>query len=282
MALPDFLIVGAMKCGTSTLAGQLGAQAGVFMTDPKEPNFFSDDAVFARGRGWYEALFAAAPPGAIRGEASTHYTKLPTHPQTLARMTAMLEAPRIVYLIRNPLQRLVSHYMHEWTMGVMRGPLADSLDSFPELVDYGCYGRQIRPYVEAFGQDRVLVQTLEEMQRNPLEVLERTARFIGLEGPVLWQEDRARENVSAERIRRFPLQGLLIDNPVAAGLRRVLVPKSVRAWVRRSRQMQERPQIPEDRLPGLIAGFREDHDALRALFPDRPDLAQSYPFLERA
>jgi hypothetical protein len=280
--LPDFMIVGAMKCGTSTLAVQLSAQAGVFMTDPKEPNFFSDDAVFARGHEWYEALFAAAPPGAIRGEASTHYTKLPTHPQTLERMTAMLAAPRIVYLIRNPLQRLVSHYVHEWTMGVMRGSLAESLEDFPELVDYGCYGHQIRPYVEAFGHDRVLVQTLEEMERDPVAVLERTARFIGLEGSVVWQAERARDNVSAERIRRFPLQDLLIDNPVAARLRRALVPRAVREWVRRSRQMPERPQIPKSRLPSLIEVFCEDHHVLRAQFPDRPELAESYPFLARA
>ena len=45
--LPDFLIVGAMKCGTSTLQAQLALQDGIFMTTPKEPNFFSDDAVFA-------------------------------------------------------------------------------------------------------------------------------------------------------------------------------------------------------------------------------------------
>ncbi len=61
MSLPDFLIVGAMKCGTSTLAAQLGAQPGLFMTTPKEPNFFSDDDVYARGMAWYRALFDAAP-----------------------------------------------------------------------------------------------------------------------------------------------------------------------------------------------------------------------------
>ena len=48
-ARPDFILIGAMKCGTTTLAGQLAAQDGVFITTPKEPNFFSDDAVYARG-----------------------------------------------------------------------------------------------------------------------------------------------------------------------------------------------------------------------------------------
>ena len=59
---PDFIIIGAMKCGTSTLAAQLACQDGVFLTTPKEPNFFSDDEIYARGHGWYRSLFAAAAP----------------------------------------------------------------------------------------------------------------------------------------------------------------------------------------------------------------------------
>ena len=68
MALPDFLIIGAMKCGTSTLQAQLAAQPGIFMTTPKEPNFFSDDAIYANGLGWYEDLFAGAGPDDRKGE----------------------------------------------------------------------------------------------------------------------------------------------------------------------------------------------------------------------
>ncbi len=83
---PDFIIIGAMKCGTSTLYEQLAAQPGVFMCTPKEPNFFSDDRIYANGLDWYRGLFAPAPAGALCGEASTHYTKLPTHPATLERL----------------------------------------------------------------------------------------------------------------------------------------------------------------------------------------------------
>ena len=49
---PEFLIIGAMKSGTTTLQVQLASQPGIFMTTPKEPNFFSDDDVFARGMAW--------------------------------------------------------------------------------------------------------------------------------------------------------------------------------------------------------------------------------------
>ena len=59
---PDFLIIGAMKCGTTTLQAQLALQEGVFMTTPKEPNFFSDDDVYARGLDWYSRFLMALPP----------------------------------------------------------------------------------------------------------------------------------------------------------------------------------------------------------------------------
>jgi hypothetical protein len=283
VALPDFLIVGAMKCGTSTLAAQLGAQAGVFMTTPKEPEFFSEDAQFARGRDWYEGLFAAAPPGDVLGEASTGYTKLPTHPEVVARVAALLPAPKLIYLIRDPLERLVSHYIHEWTMGVMGGTLTDSLAAHPELVAYGCYGMQIAPWAETFGRERILLLSLEEMQAAPQPVLERVAAFIGAPGRPVWAEEHARANASAERFRRLPLHGLLIDNPVATALRRRLVPQALRDRLKRARQMPDRPALTAAERARLTGVFAEDRARLASLFPGHPALEQSYPFLaERA
>ena len=58
--MPDFIIIGAMKCATSTLHDQLAEQPGFVMSEPKEPNFFSDEENWAKGLGWYSGLFAAA------------------------------------------------------------------------------------------------------------------------------------------------------------------------------------------------------------------------------
>ena len=279
MALPDFLIIGAMKCGTSTLAAQLGAQPGVFVTTPKEPEFFSDDAIHARGQAWYESLFAAAPPGARLGEASTGYTKLPTHPDAVARIRTLLPEVRLVYIIRNPLERLVSHYIHEWTMGVVGGSLSDALARHPELVDYGCYARQIAPYLDSFGPDRVLLLTLDEMRTDPEGVLARTHAFIGAPGTPGWQRELERVNASEDRFRRLPLQDLLLDNPVAQGLRRLLVPKAVRERVRRSRQMETRPSLTDADRAALVPVFARDRARLHTLFPGRSDIDRCYPFL---
>ena len=126
MAYPDFVIIGAMKCGTSSLHAQLAAQDGFFMSEPKEPNFFSDDDVFAKGAGWYQGLFAGGE-GALKGESSTHYTKQPTYPACFERLSAALPGARFIYVMRDPLDRLVSHYIHEWTMGNVKGTLSEEI-----------------------------------------------------------------------------------------------------------------------------------------------------------
>jgi hypothetical protein len=281
MPLPDFLIIGAMKCGTSTLQAQLAAQPGIFMTTPKEPNFFSDDAIFARGLGWYEGLFAAAPPGALKGEASTHYTKLSTHPQTLPRLAQAIERPKLIYLIRNPVARAVSHYIHAWTLGEMAGEIAAAVEAHPELVDYGCYGRQIAPWVERFGAGSLFLTSLETMNRDPQALLDRVGAFLGHPGPLVWREEQARVNASAERIRRLPLHALLVESPVATRLRRALVPQKLRDRIRASRQMQHRPDLPEDLTRRLQQIFAADHARLVTMFPGNDDIAAAYPFLAR-
>ena len=92
---PDFIVIGAMKSATTTLHEQLARQPGFFMSRPKEPNFFSDDAMYARGWGWYSSLFRPAREADLRGESSTHYTKLPDYPRTVDRMVRDLPAAQV-------------------------------------------------------------------------------------------------------------------------------------------------------------------------------------------
>lgn len=279
MTRPDYIVIGAMKCGTSTLAAQLGAQPGIFMTDPKEPNYFSDDDVFAKGPGWYSSLFDGAGASDLKGEASTHYTKRPELPHTLERMTKAVPQVRLVYMIRNPMARLVSHYIHEWSQGVLSVPLEQALQTHGPLVDYGRYGWQVAPFIEAYGSDAVLLTSLERLKSDQDGELARIAAHIGHAAPVHWVEEMAAENVSSERVRRLPLHGLIVDNPVATALRRVLVPKAIRTRIREARQMKSRPQLPAAEVPGLEARFAEDREILAGFFPGDPSLEMAYPFL---
>lgn len=276
MTLPDYIIIGAMKCGTSTLAAQLGAQPGIFMTSPKEPNYFSDDSVHARGADWYSGLFAPAKTGDLLGEASTHYTKLPTYPQTIARLQATGARPRLIYMLRDPIDRLVSHYIHEWTQGVISTPLSEALETHPELIAYSCYAMQIEPWIAAFGRENLLLLGMGDLRRDPQGLLDRVGAFLGREG-LVWRDDLGQMNVSAERIRKFPLHDLLVDHPVAAWLRRRLVPQALRDRIKAARQMTARPDLDAATRARLAAIFAEDRRKLLAMFPGNADLATLYP-----
>ena len=278
MGKPDFIVIGAMKCGTSTLAKQLELQRGVFMTTPKEPNFFSDDEVFAEGADWYAELFRGAAPGDLTGEASTHYTKLPTYPQTVARMQAALPRLRLVYMIRNPMVRAVSHYIHEWSEGRLGEDAAAAFASCPEIVDYGRFGMQIAPFVEAYGLGAIHLTSLEQIQSDPQGEFAAICAHLGVPAGAAWIEDLPAQNVSAERIRKLPLHGLLVGNPVAAALRRALVPKALRRWIRESRTIRTRPEIPQALQARMREIFLEDRARLAAVFPEHPALDLCYPF----
>lgn len=271
MALPDFVIIGAMKCGTSTLHAQLAAQPGVFMSDLKEPNFFSDDAVHARGRAWYEGLFSAAEPGDLKGESSTHYTKLPTYRDSAKRMAELLTAPKLIYVLRDPVERAVSHYLHEWSLGGMGDDVERAFGEHPELVDYGRYAMQIEPYVRLFGKDAILLLRAETMDADPHGTMARVGAFLG-RSDLCWDTALGRQNASAERTRRLPFHGLLVDNGVATLLRRTLVPKAVRNRIRQGRQRRDRPALPADLRARLGGHFAEDRRALERMFPDDPAL----------
>lgn len=256
--IPDFIIIGAMKCGTSTLQAQLARQPGFFLTTPKEPNFFSDDEIFARGAKAYAELFADAAPEDRCGEASTHYTKLPTYPETVERMAGLLEAPRLIYVMRHPVDRLVSHYIHEWTERTIESPIDDAALGVPRLVEYGCYARQLAPYFARFGREAVLPVFLERMHQAPQETLERIGRFLGHEEKLRWEAERGPANVSAERMRSSPWRDRIVDQPLLRSLRRRFVPKGLRDRVRSLWTLRERPQLSPGTREELERRFDAD------------------------
>ena len=211
--LPDFVMIGAMKCATTTLADQLSAQDGLFITTPKEPCYFSDDDVYERGFHAYSALFDEAAPDELVGEASTHYTKLPAYPHTIARMQAHGFAGKLVYIMRHPVDRLVSHYIHAWTENEIDCSVSDAVDRLPGLIDYGRYAMQIDPYLEAFGKSRVLPVFYDRMVASPLRELARVCDFLGHPHAVAWDHSQAHQNVSADRMRASPMRDQVINAP---------------------------------------------------------------------
>lgn len=278
MTRPDFVIIGAMKSGTTTLYAQLAQQDGVFMSPLKEPNYFSDDENFSRGSGWYSDLFKDAAPNDLKGEASTHYTKLPTYPDTIDRMAAALETPRLVYVVRDPVTRALSHYVHGFSQREIHCDLLTALTEHPELIDYGRYGMQIEPFIERFGAESVLLTSLERLKADPQGEFSRIGRHIGAKDPLVWKSDMSAQNTSSARWRRLPFERFLVENPVLRSLRRALIPKSFREWVRTSRSIDGHPDLPVPQRHHMEQVFLEDRAKLAYLFPGHPALTDAYPF----
>ena len=259
MKRPDFIIIGAMKSATSSLHVQLASQPGIFMSEPKEPNFFSDDDEYRQGTNRYLSLFAAADEGDLCGESSTHYTKLPDYPRHVPRMKALLPNVRLIYVMRHPIDRLVSHYIHQWTQNVIRCDINGALDAYPELINYGRYSYQLEPYFAAFGKVRGLACVFRGRRSSTLnESVTRIARFIGYQGQVIWKEDLGAQNVSTERLRRFRGYRLIVDSPPMAFVRRTFVPQSLRDMVKARLTMKRRPVLSESNVTRLESIFDED------------------------
>ena len=234
-----------MKCGTTTLHEQLAAQPGVFMADPKEPNFFSDDDRFAFGLNWYRGLFSGAPSDAIRGESSTHYTKLPTYPNTIERLSTVCSDVRFVYMIRHPIDRIVSQYVHEWTERNVSVPIDDAIYRYGPLIDYSMYAMQLAPWIERFGHERILLVTLERMRTDPQRFLERVCRFLGYSETPRWDDMQEQSNISAKRMRRSRFRDMIVEAPLLSHVRRMLVPQALRDRIKSLYQMRERPQLSD-------------------------------------
>lgn len=265
MTKPNFIIIGAMKSATSTLHEQLALQPGIFMSTPKEPNFFSDDDVYQLGLNWYQRLFEDAALNDICGESSTHYTKLPDYPLTLNRMSAYLPELKLIYVIRHPVERLTSHYMHQWSQNVIRTDINTAIDNFPELINYSLYSMQLKPYIEQYGEKNVLLVFSEAFRHNPERELSRVARFIGYDKPVTWYDDLPEQNVSSQRVRRFKGYKLVVDNPVLELLRRKLIPQCFRDFVKQQLVMKKRPELTLESQRKLEKIFNDDLNILSQL-----------------
>lgn len=179
--LPDFLVIGAMKAGTTSLFHDLNSQPGVFIPSDKEPHTLqgdTDECVVAE----YARILAGAGPDDLCGDASTGYTKLPVRKPVAERAARLLgDQLKVIYLVRNPIDRMLSHYHHAVTEGSFSGSLADAVEGLPGMVDYSLYGMQAKPWFDALDPDRVRVVLFEDYVRNRAGAVASMCEFLGLD-----------------------------------------------------------------------------------------------------
>jgi len=242
--IADFVVIGAMKCGTSSLHDQLSQRSGLFMSAPKEPNFFSDEACWSRGLSWYRGCFAGAREGQLRGECSTHYSKWPDYPRAAERLHATLPGVKLVYVMRDPIERIVSQYIHEWSQREVKGTFEEAVLQHERFTAYSSYARQLERHLEYCGTERILLVAFERMLRHPDDELARICDF--LRDPTAkrpkWNPAVGASNVSSQRMRRSALRDGLLALP-AVGWFKQRLPKSLRERLKRPWRMERRPEV---------------------------------------
>lgn len=187
MRLPNFLLIGAAKSGTTTLYEYLCRHPQIYMCTPKEPDFFSIDKIYAQGVEWYSALFEDAEPDQVCGDASTTYSRLQQHPQAAARIAQTLPNVKLVYIMRNPVDRAYSFYVHRLKVCRYRPEFAvpptfeEAIKEVSEFVDSGNYIAQIEEYLQYYSKESFLFLLMEDLVKKPEDTMTKIFDFLGVD-----------------------------------------------------------------------------------------------------
>ena len=187
--LPNFIIVGAPKSGTTSLYHYLSEHPQVFMSEPKEVNYFSREEIEAQGLYYsdfkvkdfdsYKMLFSKGTDKKAVGEGSVSYL---FYPETAKKIKAVLPNIKIIILLRNPLERGYSHYLMDFRLGlvdltydeiVFKTVKHKNLDLYyQQYVELGLYYQQVARYVDFFGSKQVKIYLQEDLRNNPESIIE--------------------------------------------------------------------------------------------------------------
>lgn len=268
VVLPNFLVVGAMKAGTSWLSEMLDEHPGVFVAQ-QEPHFFNNTANYARGLDWYEAWFEGADGYAAVGEKTAGYL---LGRDFLPLIAETLPGVRILAVLRNPVSRAVSQINHHLRYGDIAMPNTDDwlrsddfarIDERFAILERGHYAEQLARYFEILGRDRVHVVLNEaDIRRRPAETVRDACRFLGV--------DEDDFEVPADERRVHENRNSRLGVSLA---RRIPVP--ARPILRVDRNLPGRKSLPyvpsEDDRAVLIDHYRPGEEALAELI-GRPEV----------
>jgi hypothetical protein len=205
---PNLLVIGAAKCGTTSLHEYLDAHPQISMSRQKELDFFVAEKNWRRGLDWYEAQF---PPAQVRGETSPSYSAYPFYLGVPERIHNVLPEARIVYLVRDPIERIVSHYEYRAVTYREMGTLDDVLAD-PYLarwfVDISRYALQLERYFEYFPADDVLVVDADALAADPASALASIFAFLDVD-PTFRSEAFARRHNPSSQLARPNAAGRL-------------------------------------------------------------------------
>lgn len=207
--LPNFIVIGAAKCGTTSICDLLGKHDDVFMCDPKEPYFFCREDGYddPEVKKWYQSLFANADTYTAVGEGSTAYTHPRVSKLTAHRIAAAIPDCKLIFMARHPIKRLESDWKmrrhEEWTPESINAAVKEQ----PTLVTHGMYWRNLEEYANLFPDDQILVVFLEDFGSNPQKELQRCFRHLGVDESVVIDDIQKPRNQS----RNFRKDGSIVS-----------------------------------------------------------------------
>ena len=281
MNLPNFIIIGAAKAGTTTLYKYLCRHPKIYMSTPKEPDFFSIDSHYAKGMDWYTSLFNNAQSDQICGEASTTYSRLQQHPKSIERINQALPNVKLIYIMRHPVDGAYSFYVHRLKGARYHPELAVS-DTFEETIkqqseflDNGYYQDCIEQYLRFFPRESLLPLLMEDLIQQPGETMKKIFRFINVDPEIdVIQETPVAANKATDHPDWFVRKQLTASFKAIPGVSQAaaLLPKGMRdrvyqvlkkfqykSWV--EKQYMPPPILPETRKM-LLARFHEPNKRL--------------------
>jgi hypothetical protein len=271
--LPTFFIIGSAKAATTVLWSLLQEHPEVFFPPEKETNYLLGGAWARSGPAWYESLYDRAAEAAQRGEASPSYSMFPMFRGVPERAAKLAPKARIIYVIRHPVRRMISHWAQATAAGFEHRSLAEAVVWGSPYYLTSCYGLQLSRWARSYPADALLVLRSEDLADDPAGTLDRVLGHLGL--PSGWRpKDPTRRMNALEGKLRAPRQIRTLSGMLrGAGFEQAAV-----RLARRTRFKQRtglvRPYRPEElTLPAEIADamfecFRADFQLLRELAGD--------------
>ncbi|TAK11403.1 MAG: hypothetical protein EPO32_12315 [Anaerolineae bacterium] len=279
---PDFFLIGAAKAGSTFAFHAIGQHPSIFTCEPKEPAFFihydpptwggpqfeAEWPYISRTDEFYLDLFAMRPQGALAGEGSSNY--LLFGDLVAPRMHAHVPDAMLIAILRHPAERAFSHYVMLREMGFEPEVTFDrALKDEPRRIEEhwyptlcyaygGEYARQLRPFLDTYGRDRILILFYEVLRASPASLFNEIFQFLGVDStfvPSMEARYNVRRVVKSRRLENF----LLVSNALTRPMRRVL-PASLRMKLRDTLRQRNvyRPEITPAERQQVLAACRAD------------------------
>lgn len=202
--LPNFLIIGATKGGTTSLHYYLGQHPDVFVLPEKETNFFAQNSALCmidrtvRSREEYEKLFAGAKGKKVIGESSPAYLAVPDAPKLIHDL---IPAVKLIAVLRNPIERAYSHYLMRRRQGKEARTsfeevlAADDLDPLRSYKSRGFYGQHLERYTKYFPMEQMKIFLYEEFTDDAAHIVKEIFGFLDVDDAFL-PDMREKHNVN--------------------------------------------------------------------------------------